>query len=173
MPHLTVTAPSAWRARRAPALGRAANRVLWQLCAAARQCQRGHGSLQQLQWLLDQAGAIAEAADRAFPEWIPGAVWARDAYALDAVQSAWQRYRRVRSLRSHDLDRMLLETLVCADLRRAGLLDRLVSSGSTTGYGRFISAKGLALSAVTAVALICGLNGIGADTGAGASPRRC
>lgn len=153
-----------------PALGRTASRVLWQLCTAPRQCHQGRGSLQQqhLQRLFDQAGAIAEAADRAFPEWIPGAVWTRDAYPLDAVRAAWRLYRRARALRSHELDRMLLETLICADLRRAGVLVRVDSSAPAAGYGGFFSAKGLALSALTAAALAGALNPAAPDAVAAA-----
>jgi len=102
--------------------GPAARQVLQQLCcSAALHCfERGHGA-GTLQRLLGSAGAVAQAVDRAFPDWTPGTAWIRATPQRALIREILARYRAARQLRSPALDRMLLEALICADLRGAGL----------------------------------------------------
>lgn len=111
---------------RQPMLGDATMRVLRQLChSAARHCFTGRCTFESLPSLLDRAGLVADTVERAFPEWTAGAVWMRDAYDCAHVHTAWQRYRQTRGIQSRLLNRVLLETMICSDLRHAGLLRSL------------------------------------------------
>ncbi len=104
-----------------PSLGPAARQVLHQLCSsAALHCFQRRSGRSGLEPLLRRAADVADAVDRAFPDWSAGAAWLRGPRDRALLQEIWMHYRDLRQVRSASLDRLLLEAMVCADLRRSG-----------------------------------------------------
>ncbi len=65
------------------------------------------------------AGRLGLAVHAAMPDWSPGQCWQRDIDRTDALAEIWHAYRRARDLYSPALERLLIESMVCRDLRRS------------------------------------------------------